>query len=157
MVAPRPSLLVAGQLLLVLALLPAPARAQTSLDPLDRWERQAQRQLYLHRVSLDLDDLTHEVGIGQLARGDTHDWTFTAEGPGTYRVLAVCDNDCSDIDLTLFDMDGNQIDFDVETDDYPWVDTAKLAAGTSRQFRVQVAMASCSADPCRYAIAVFAM
>jgi hypothetical protein len=143
--------------LLFPSLLPGALRAQTKLDALDVWQRQAQQQLYQHRVSLGLDDMTHAIGIGQLAQGASHSFTFTAQGPGVFRVLAVCDNDCLDVDLTLYDMGGNQIDIDVETDDFPWVDTDKLPVGTSRQFRVEVSMASCSADPCRYALAVFAM
>jgi len=154
----RRSLLPIGVLApFLLTLVPGSARAQTALDRLDVWERQAQQQLFMHRVSLDLDDLTHEVGIGQLAQGGTDDFTFMAEGPGAFRVLAVCDNDCLDIDLTLYDMSGTQVDIDVEMDDYPWVDTAKLGSGVSQQFRVQVAIPSCNADPCRYAIAVFSM
>ena len=136
--------------------LPRPSVAQTTLDPFDTWERQAQHWMYQHRVEQNLDDQTHRMGIGSLDEGKSTSFLFTAQGPGSYRVLAVCDNDCTDIDLYLYGMDGSLLDSDVELDDFPWVDTEELKTGASRQYRVEVGMPSCSANPCRFALSVFA-
>ena len=133
-----------------------PLTAQTELEALDEWEREAQWQLFQYRQSLELEDLTHEVGLGSLDEGESTEFVFSVEGPGDYRALAVCDNDCTDVDLTLYDLDGSMIDQDIELDDFPYVDTGVLGSGVTQRFVVEVSMPACEVEPCRFAIAVFA-
>ncbi len=148
---------VAGLGLLMLpALAPATLGAQAEMAELDQWERQAQRQLFMYREELGLVELSHEIGTGSLDEGGSEVLTFAANGPGSFTVLGVCDNDCTDIDLTLYDMDGNEIDTDVEIDDFPIVETPRLASGLRQRFRVEISMFECGASPCRYAVGVFA-
>ncbi len=143
-------------LLFLLPLAPATLGAQAEMAELDLWDRQAQLQLFAYRLQLDLDELSHEIGTGSLDEGDSEVLTFTAVGPGWFTVLGVCDNDCTDVDLTLYDMDGNELDTDVEIDDFPVVETPRLASGLRQRFQVRISMFECSVSPCRYAVAVFA-
>ena len=64
----------------------------------------------------------------------------------------MCDGDCSDMDLTLFDPGGTQLASDLATDDVSIVRTRPGRAGT---YSVAVQMAGCSVDPCSYAIQAF--
>jgi hypothetical protein len=67
----------------------------------------------------------------------------------TSQIMGGCDKDCSDMDLVLYDSAGTQVDSDVQADDYPIV-AAKPA--TDAAYTLEVRMAKCSAEPCRYAI-----
>ncbi len=150
-----PTVVAGLGLLFLLPLAPATLGAQAEMAELDQWERQAWAQLFEYRELLDLVDLSHDIGTGSLEEGDSETLGFTAEGPGSFTVLGVCDSDCTDIDLTLYDMDGNEIDTDVEVDDFPIVRTGRLASGVRQRFQIEVSMFDCSVTPCRYAVAIF--
>ena len=66
--------------------------------------------------------------------------------------MAVCDQDCGDVDLRLFDPYGNEVDSDVGTDDWPIVSITPQFKGT---YQVRVVMARCSDHPCYYGVGVF--
>ena len=67
--------------------------------------------------------------------------------------VAVCDQDCDDIDLRLFDNRGNLLASDTEVDDFPIVTYGPGGAMTG--MKIEVGMYSCSVEPCYYAIAMF--
>jgi len=67
-------------------------------------------------------------------------------------LIAACDTDCSDVDLILYDANGNTVDSDFELDDFPIVSTTP---GRDGVYRLEVQMVACSANPCRYAIQQF--
>jgi hypothetical protein len=67
-------------------------------------------------------------------------------------LVGICDADCGDLDLTLYDPSGTQLDSDVEVDDVPIVSTTPRRAG---RYSVRVQMAGCSIDPCRYALQLY--
>lgn len=67
-----------------------------------------------------------------------------------YTFAGVCDDDCDDLDLQLFDENGNLIDEDLLADDVPVVSVSPSWTGV---FHVKVIMASCYIEPCRYAVA----
>ena len=69
----------------------------------------------------------------------------------TYKIAAVCDNDCRDLDLKLYDENGNLIDKDFQSDDIPIVDVRPRRSAT---FKVVVQMESCREDPCGYSVIV---
>lgn len=50
----------------------------------------------------------------------------------------------------------NDLDTDVEIDDFPVVETPRLASGLIQRFQVEISLFECSPNPCRYAVAVFA-
>jgi hypothetical protein len=70
-----------------------------------------------------------------------------------YRVLAVCDRDCADLDLVVFDNNGAQVAQDTATSSQPVV---AVAPAYSANFTVQVQMFNCSVAPCYYAVVLYA-
>ncbi|PYP74278.1 MAG: hypothetical protein DMD41_02190 [Gemmatimonadetes bacterium] len=129
-------------------LAPGAARAQ------NQWERTVRSQVRQHSQFLTDRDyqLTGDVYQGKLANHETEYLTITLHPGTSYSFLGVCDDDCRDIDLRLFDPDGDEIDADVGTDDWPIV---KVTPRVTGQYQVKVVMASCATNPCYYGIGVF--
>lgn len=69
-----------------------------------------------------------------------------------YRVVGVCDRDCADLDLLLFDGNGGLIMQDTSTDSQPVVGVVPTTSG---MFTIQVQMYNCTVAPCYYAIALY--
>ncbi len=93
-----------------------------------------------------------EVRNGSLEQGERESMTFSLSAGASYVVVGFCDDDCTDLDLTLYDASGNQIDIDVETDAGPVVQVTPTA---SASYRVEVSMPACSVSPCFYSVALF--
>jgi hypothetical protein len=70
-----------------------------------------------------------------------------------YQIVGVCDRDCSDLDLRVFDGNGGLIIEDTSTDSHPNVGVIPLSSGA---FNIQVNMYACSVAPCYYAVALYA-
>lgn len=125
-------------------------RAQTPATYLT----QLQTQLGMHSSDFTNRGYT-PVGTFQtasLAAGSNGTHTVDLTGGRTYGILGVCDNDCSDVDLTLFGPGGNQIAQDVATDDYPEL---LFTAPSSGQYRLQVRMVTCRVSPCYYGVQLY--
>lgn len=72
------------------------------------------------------------VGTPQLLRlaaGERRLLTFKVPANGNYMLLAACDDECYDIDLSLFDDGGIELETDQYDDDYPVVYGDDLRAG----------------------------
>lgn len=65
----------------------------------------------------------------------------------TYRFVATCDVDCSDVDLRLRNSAGTIVAEDVLGDDVPIVDFTPSRSG---YYRIEVRMWQCSINPCSY-------
>jgi hypothetical protein len=128
-------------------------QAQT-LEPLDPWVRQVHLQLWMYRVDLGLTDLSHNIVTGRLDAGERETVMAELEGGSSYSLLAVCDNDCTDVDLRIKTRSGTTLVEDLELDDYPLCEISVAGEGTM-MFEVEVIMVNCDAEPCRYAVAVF--
>ncbi len=136
--------------LLVAALLaaPAPARAQS------RWREQ---------VNAQIDQASKILRERGFEKTDTYDGSLNNEASESlilplragrqYAVLAVCDNDCSDIDLRLYTSSDKEVDSDIEDDDNPVVVVAPDGDG---KYRLKITMAKCSTSPCFYGVGLFA-
>ena len=95
--------------------------------------------------------------VGAPAKGSTDEGeNFVFEVPletgASYKLVGVCDASCSDVDLVLENSAGTVLDSDYLLDDIPLV---QLTPSTSDSYRVVVAMASCSSDPCGWGVAVY--
>ncbi len=66
----------------------------------------------------------------------------------TVILTAVCDDDCSDVDLILLDPVGNILDEDIDLNDTP------ITLATTGPVHVVVSMVTCSVEPCYYALGV---
>jgi methenyltetrahydromethanopterin cyclohydrolase len=69
-----------------------------------------------------------------------------------YSVLGVCDRDCADLDLVLFDSAGRQISQDTTNTNQPIV---SVIPAYNDNFTIQVQMYNCSVAPCYYALALY--
>jgi S1-C subfamily serine protease len=92
------------------------------------------------------------VHTGALGRGQASAWELELEAGREYLITARCDNDCSDVDIGLFDGRGTSMGADTGGDDYPLVLFRPAEAGT---FRVVTIIAQCRAEPCTYGVAVY--
>lgn len=131
----------------VLVLANADAQAQ------NEYERQVQRYLNASADALE-DDGYREIDVFTGSLDDNEDesvWIDLRRG-NDYTIVGVCDNDCDDIDLYIYDDDGDEIDSDVSTDDVP---VLTLSPRRSGEFRVRVRMYNCSTEPCYYAFGVY--
>lgn len=97
-------------------------------------------------------ELAYIPKIYELDQGNNHVFTFNFKKGYEYNILAVCDRDCSDIDLTIYDENGNFIAEDVNLNDTPWL---QVTPYWTNNFQVRVDMVTCSQNPCYYGIGVF--
>ena len=95
---------------------------------------------------------THHRQSGQLNEGGTRSVTLALDRGVEYMIVGQCDNDCSDIDMWLYDQNGNEVDSDTQADDSPIL---RVTPVRSARFRYQIRMHSCSEEPCYYGIGVF--
>ena len=128
--------------------------APATADAQSRWERQVRDQI--RRAGRILEDrgfeLSHDLFTGSLRDDENENLTLNLRRGTDYAIIGVCDEDCTDIDLRLFDEDGDEVDSDVETDDNPVVQITPRASG---KYRIKVIMATCSTSPCFYGVGVF--
>lgn len=134
----------------VSAALLAPATVQAQ----DAWVRQVRAQLTAAGQVFENRgyELTHRIYTGSLPDNETEMVQLDLDVGMEYQIMGACDEDCTDLDLTLYDGNGNVIDSDVLDDDVPVVSVAVARSGV---FRLRVSMVSCSEEPCRYGIGVF--
>lgn len=89
---------------------------------------------------------------GALAAGAASTVQLRLAGGSSYIIVAMCDADCSDLDLALTDSKGAAVDSDVELDDIPMVTVQVPADGV---YTLTVSMATCNSAACKYGYAVF--
>lgn len=70
-----------------------------------------------------------------------------------YRMAGVCDVDCLDLDLVLYDPSGVEVDSDVLEDALPIL---AYVPDTTAVHQVEVIMIACEVEPCAYRIATYA-
>lgn len=134
--------------LVACALLAAPLSAQS------QWHEQVNSQI--ERAAKFLNDRgyrrTHDVYTGSVKNEEADNLTLTLRAGTAYAIIAVCDNDCTDIDLRIYDENDKEIDSDVQDDDNPIVTVSPAADG---KFRLKVIMAKCSTSPCFFGVGVY--
>jgi hypothetical protein len=89
---------------------------------------------------------------GGLQPGQTWDIPAQMSVGYEYLIVGVCDRDCSDLDLRLFDGNGGLIVEDTSTTSQPTVGVIPTSTGN---FNVQVHMYACTVAPCYYAVALY--
>jgi hypothetical protein len=120
----------------------------------DRFTDQVKVQLLLHLRGAGLAGYspTHEPFISEIGEGGYDDIEVNLQKGQTYAISGSCDQDCGDLDLEIYDDNGNLIGSDVELDDYPILSVQPRRNGN---FTIRAHMAQCSNAPCRYGIGVF--
>lgn len=132
----------------IAVLAPGAARGQT------QWEDQVQGQLTRagRFFSENGFQMTHDVYTGSLDEEQTETLTLTLHAGTAYALVAVCDDDCSDLDLRLYDADGKLVDEDLKKDDAPIV---MVTPDETASYTLKVIMAACSSSPCFYGVGAF--
>ncbi len=95
---------------------------------------------------------THDYKIDTLARSDAESTSLVLQKGVQYAIIGVCDKDCTDLDVKLYDENNHLIASDTTADDKPLVSVTPRWTG---QFRILVSMYKCSSSPCYYGIGVF--
>lgn len=135
----------AAAALLVLA---GPAAAQTRAGA-DDYAGQVRTYLGEQARKHIAEGFRHESAIADFVRPLRLDggviWPVTLRRGVTYRVFAVCDNDCSDVDLELYDAAGDFVGRDVAVNDTPYVEITPSADGV---VYARIWLAACEAEPC---------
>jgi hypothetical protein len=72
-------------------------------------------------------------------------WTVNLRAGATYRIYGACDDNCSDLDMELYGVDGQLIDRDVRRDDTPYVQVTPARTG---RHNVRIWLYSCRAAVC---------
>jgi TPR repeat protein len=103
----------------------------------------------LREEDVDVQSIFHS-SLGALEESERETVFLTLPETEDFILTAVCDDDCSDVDLTLLDPVGNILDEDIAPDDTP---ITLVTTGGSVQ--VEVRMVTCSVEPCYYALGVF--
>lgn len=120
-----------------------------------RFTDQVRYQLSQAAISLGINgsyQLTHDPHVGDLSDENSESLYLNLNSGISYAFVGVCDEDCPDLDLYLYDADGNLIDSDTGSDDYPMV---QVSPRWSDRFSVKVSMANCTASTCYYGVGVF--
>ena len=126
----------------------------SEFDEMDPWEQQVLLQIEA------VVELAEEQGLVWLDDGFSYDEIEQGEigsfsallQQGEYMATAVCDDDCDDLDLALFDSDGNVLAVDIETDALP---VFSFTVDRSDTFEFNADMVSCDASFCAYSILLF--
>jgi S1-C subfamily serine protease len=96
---------------------------------------------------------THEPVFEMLNEHETYDVRVPFRERGArVAIIGVCDADCSDLDLAIYDESGREVVRDVLADDTPELQFRVTTPGT---YRVRVVMAACSREPCAFALQAF--
>lgn len=96
--------------------------------------------------------VTHEPSFDQL-RENQYQWiTIKLRGGTNYLLTGLCDQDCQDLDLAIYDENGNLVKRDTQIDATPVVSVTPQWTGN---FRIRVSMAKTTAAYSYYGVAVF--
>jgi hypothetical protein len=93
-----------------------------------------------------------QVSTGQLSQGQYQNIPLTLTSAGDFRIVGVCDDDCGDLDLGLYDQGANLVSQDNLPDATPIISVQLQAP---QQFTVQVVMHGCRNAPCLFALALY--
>ncbi len=97
-------------------------------------------------------NLAYDPYIDTLDSDRSEYLTVNLRGGTSYALVGVCDQDCQDLDLRLYDENGNLVSSDSDTDDFPVVSVTPRWSG---QYKVKVTMYECSTSYCYYGVGVF--
>ncbi len=90
--------------------------------------------------------------IGAINEDEDNTWTFYLESGTDYLFRGFCDEDCNDLDLYLYDADGDELDSDIEDDDFPIIYFTPYRTG---RYQIEVSMYACEVEPCYWGLAIF--
>lgn len=122
---------------------------------LNQWEDQIRLKLGdTERVLLSLGyEQAFQYHVGTLRDDAEETFSLVLRDDREYPIVSVCDIDCHDIDLYVYDENGQLIDQDEKRDVIPVLYIRPRWTG---EFRIRVKMFDCGREPCYFGIGVFA-
>ncbi|WP_216327455.1 hypothetical protein [Deinococcus aestuarii] len=90
--------------------------------------------------------------VGDLEDSGRATYRYTLVRGRTYRFFGVCDADCRDLDLVVYDANNTRVASDFAMNDRPTVDFTVPSNARSTSYTLAVIMASCENDPCQFAL-----
>ena len=93
-----------------------------------------------------------EAFTGSMNQGATERLEIPLRTGMDYRIGGVCDIDCPDLDLVLYDVNSRVIAEDVESGKVPIVE---FTVPSTRTYEIEVAMFACSAEPCYWGVKLY--
>ena len=131
---------------LAVAVLARPVVAQ------QRWERQVQERVQRAIVAMTSSSQRPVAKrSGMLNTDEAASFETTLVQGTSYAIVAVCDDDCSRLQLTLLSPSGSDIAKERNSESLP---TLHFTAATTAVYGIRVVMEGCRWNPCWYAIAV---
>lgn len=132
--------------LLVAVMLPSAVSAQ------QRWERQVEERLTRAVATIgDAATRTLTRFSGTLNTEEAGAFAVTLEGQRAYAIVAVCDDDCTRLELGLVTASGSDFAKERNGESLP---TLRVVAPRTERYTVRVGMEGCRWNPCWYAVAV---
>ena len=90
--------------------------------------------------------------VNDLEEGGRTTYEYTLNRGATYRFFGVCDEDCEDLDLVVYDAQDNRVAADFSSNDRPMVTFTVPNTASSTRYRLAVLMSTCDYAPCQFAI-----
>jgi hypothetical protein len=119
------------------------------------YAQQVWDQLQIHYKTIaknSSDWFLRNYVMGKLKNDATDSWTFYFDEDKESILTAACDNDCSDVDLTVKDSDGKTVAHDTQSDDTPVV---RFQPKSSGRYTIDIQMVKCKDEPCYFGFGVF--
>lgn len=91
----------------------------------------------LYGAGLNGYESTHDPYVNMLYHGGTGYVNINLDAGKSYGIVGVCDRDCSDLDITVYDQNGNLVGYDNDDDSTLIVGFTPRRSGT---YRVKVDM-----------------
>ncbi|WP_420128352.1 hypothetical protein [Longimicrobium sp.] len=128
-----------------------PAAADDEILVMDAYDRTVFQRLGEMAAWRRLVMPTHHPWLSKAAHGVITGTTVTLTGGTRYTLVAVCDQDCTDLDLRVLD-GGYLLGEDRSTDETAVVE---LAPARDVRLTVETIMAQCAQSPCHFAVGVY--
>ena len=132
----------------------APLASHAAAQVPDPYARDLARKLAHAEVVLSQNDYARAAGpfAGGLVEELAQRRSVMLRAGQDYRIVAVCDERCHDLDLRLYDPSGRIVAQDALEDDVPVVHVQPSVTG---QYTIEAAMIRCEGSPCWYAINIY--
>ncbi len=138
--------MIAIRILCVLTVLATPAMAQ------QRWQRQVDERVQRLVQAVPRSSRAPVVQrLGQLNTDEAGSFQITLGQGMPYTILAVCDDDCTRLQLTLLTSSGSEVAKERDSESFP---TLHVTPQSTMTYRIRVVMEGCRWNPCWYAVAV---
>ena len=100
-------------------------------------------------------DQVGQFRYGELATGGVFRFQISGDEKFKYYFNAICDDDCTNLDLFAFDAEGKELDTDDADDNAPTLDIQSIFDSDTkkvrpRQITVEVRMVACKAATCAW-------